>query len=134
MALPAGTQLGPYQILAPIGAGGMGEVYQARDTRLERDVAIKVLPDAFASDTARDRFQREARAASALSHPNICAVYDVGESEGRPFLVMELLDGQNLRDRIAREAGSAGRVTFAYECRLSLMRYLSHPAFPCAVQ
>ena len=79
----------------------MGEVYKAHDTRLNRDVAIKIVSDAFASNAARERFQREARAASALSHPNICAIYDVGEAEGRPYLVMELLDGQNLRDLIA---------------------------------
>ena len=95
-----GDKLGPYEILAPIGKGGMGEVYRARDTRLHRDVAIKVLPQAFATDAARERFQREARAASALNHPNICAVYDVGEAAGHPFLVMELLDGKTLREHI----------------------------------
>jgi eukaryotic-like serine/threonine-protein kinase len=100
MSLVAGERLGPYEILGAIGKGGMGEVYKARDTRLYRDVAIKVLPRAFATDAARERFQREARAASALSHPNICAVYDVGESTGHPFLVMELLDGQTLREHI----------------------------------
>src|SRR6202140_2693672 len=100
MSLAAGSKLGPYEILAPIGAGGMGEVYKARDPRLHRDVAVKVLPQAFATEAARERFQREARAASALNHPNICAVYDVGESEGHPFLVMELLDGKTLREHI----------------------------------
>ena len=100
MALSAGDKLGPYEILAPIGKGGMGEVYRARDTRLHRDVAIKVLPQAFATEAARERFQREARAASALNHPNICAVYDVGEAAGHPFLVMELLDGKTLREHI----------------------------------
>ena len=100
MALAAGDKLGPYEILAPIGKGGMGEVYRARDTRLHRDVAVKVLPQAFSTDAARKRFQREARAASALNHPNICAVHDVGEAEGHPFLVMELLDGKTLRDHM----------------------------------
>ena len=100
MPLSAGERLGPYEILAPIGKGGMGEVYKARDTRLNRDVAIKVLPQAFATEAARERFQREARAASALNHPNICAVYDVGEAAGHPFLVMELLDGKTLREHI----------------------------------
>jgi len=98
--LDAGAQLGPYRILAPIGKGGMGEVYRARDSRLDREVAVKVLPQSFATQAARERFQREARAASALNHPNICAVYDVGESEGHPFLVMELLDGTTLREHI----------------------------------
>jgi serine/threonine protein kinase/Flp pilus assembly protein TadD len=98
MPLAIGEQLGPYEILAPIGKGGMGEVYRARDTRLHRDIAIKVLPQAFATDDARQRFQREARAASALNHPNICAVHDVGEAAGHPFLVMELLDGKTLRE------------------------------------
>ena len=100
MPLSAGDKLGPYEILAPIGKGGMGEVYRARDTRLHRDVAVKVLPQAFATEAARERFQREARAASALNHPNICAVYDVGEAAGHPFLVMELLDGKTLREHI----------------------------------
>jgi len=100
MTLAAGTLLGPYEILAPLGEGGMGQVYKARDTRLNREVAIKVLPDRFANSAARERFQREARAASALSHPNICAIYDVGATEGQPYLVMELLEGQTLRQRI----------------------------------
>ncbi len=103
MRLSAGERLGPYEILAPIGKGGMGEVYRARDPRLNRDVAIKILPQAFATEATRERFQREARAASALNHPNICAVYDVGEAEGHPFLVMELLDGKTLRERIGGE-------------------------------
>ena len=95
-----GTLLGPYEIVSALGAGGMGEVYRARDTRLHRDVAIKVLPHAFPTDAERERFQREARAASALNHPHICSVYDVGEAEGHPFLVMELLDGQSLHEMI----------------------------------
>src|SRR3984893_11562362 len=100
MACSVGERLGPYEILAPIGKGGMGEVYRARDPRLQRDVAIKVLPRAFATDAARERFQREARAASALNHPNICAVYDVGEASEHPLLVMELLGGKTLREHI----------------------------------
>src|SRR5215470_11477628 len=101
MAISAGDKLGPYEILSPLGKGGMGEVYRARDSRLHRDVAVKILPQAFQTQAARERFQREARAASALNHPNICAVYDVGEAAGHPFLVMELLEGETLRDRIA---------------------------------
>src|ERR1700726_3905726 len=100
MPLATGDKLGPYEILAPVGKGGMGEVYRARDTRLHRDVAIKVLPQAFATEAARERFQREARAASALNHPHICVVHDVGEAAGHPFLVMELLQGRTLRDHI----------------------------------
>jgi eukaryotic-like serine/threonine-protein kinase len=100
MPLSAGDRLGPYEILGAIGAGGMGEVYRARDTRLNRDVAVKVLPQAFATEVARERFQREARAASALNHPNICVVHDVGEAAGHPFLVMELLSGKTLREYI----------------------------------
>src|ERR1700680_4502574 len=101
MALSASDKLGPYEIIAPIGKGGMGQVYQAPDTRLHPDVAIKVLPQAFATDAARERFQREARAASALNHPSICTIHDVGEVAGHPFLVMELLSGKTLREHIA---------------------------------
>jgi serine/threonine protein kinase len=100
MSILSGSLLDPYEVLAPLGEGGMGQVYKARDTRLNRDVAIKVLPDRFANDAARERFQREARVASALSHPKICAIYDVGVAEGQPYRVMELLEGQTLRDRI----------------------------------
>ena len=98
VALTAGTSLGPYEIVGALGAGGMGEVYRARDSRLHRDVAIKVLPESVTGSEAWGRFQREARAASALNHPHICAVYDIGEAGGRPFLVMELLEGQTLFD------------------------------------
>ena len=104
MPLSIGDRLGPYEILAAIGKGGMGEVYRARDSRLHREVAVKVLPQSFATEAARERFQREARAASALSHPNICAVYDVGEAAGHPFLVMELLAGKTLREHIDGKA------------------------------
>jgi serine/threonine protein kinase/Tol biopolymer transport system component len=100
MAVAVGGKIGPYEILAKIGAGGMGEVYRAQDTRLRREVAVKVLPQSFATEATRERFQREARAASALNHPNICVVHDVGEATGHPFLVMELLDGKTLREHI----------------------------------
>jgi tetratricopeptide (TPR) repeat protein len=99
--LPPGTSLGPYQILAPLGAGGMGEVYRARDTRLGRDVALKVIPAELARDPDRiKRFEQEARAAGALNHPNVCAIHDLGTHEGSPFVVMELLEGESLRQRI----------------------------------
>jgi len=102
MALAAGTTLGPYEITGSIGAGGMGEVYRARDTRLHRDVAVKVLPPGVASDPDRlRRFEQEARAVAALSHPNILAVYDVGEESDLHFIVSELLEGQSLRDKLA---------------------------------
>ena len=101
MAIQAGTRLGPYEIVAPLGAGGMGEVYRARDTRLGRDVAIKVLPARFASDPDRlHRFEQEARAVAALDHPNILALHDVGTHEGAPYLVTELLEGESLRERL----------------------------------
>jgi serine/threonine protein kinase len=99
MAIPAGTRLGPYEIVAPLGAGGMGEVYKARDTRLQRDVAIKVVPTAIALDAgALARFEREAQAVAALSHPNILAIHDVGHDAGTAFAVMELLSGRTLRE------------------------------------
>jgi serine/threonine protein kinase len=104
MTLAVGTRLGPYEIVGPLGAGGMGEVYKARDTRLDRTVAVKVLPEALAaSSPALERFQREARAASALNHPNICTVHDIGEAgDGRRYLVMELLEGETLQQRLTR--------------------------------
>ena len=101
MALPAGTHLGSYEVLALLGAGGMGEVYRARDPKLGREVAVKVLPSAFAEDPGRlRRFEREARAAGSLNHPNILAVYDFGTHDGAPYLVMELLEGSTLRQRM----------------------------------
>src|SRR5688572_13874701 len=94
VTIEPGARLGPYVIVSRLGAGGMGEVYKARDTRLDRTVAVKVLAEALAADPAlRHRFEREARAISQLTHPNICTVYDVGEQEGRAFLVMEHLEG-----------------------------------------
>src|SRR5713101_7465042 len=102
MALPTGTRLGPYEILAPIGAGGIGEVYKARDTRLEREVAIKVLPASFSDDADRlRRFEQEAKAAGRLNHSNITAVYDIGTHEGAPYVVQELLEGETLRSGLA---------------------------------
>lgn len=101
MSLASGTRLGPYEVLLALGAGGMGEVYRARDSRLERDVAIKVLPASFASDADRlRRFEQEARAVAALNHPNILAVYDIGTHDGAPYLVSELLEGETLRERL----------------------------------
>ena len=102
MALSAGTRLGPYEVVAPLGAGGMGEVYRARDSRLGREVAVKVLPAALASDPERlKRFEKEARSASALNHPNIVTVYDIGSESGVSFIAMELVDGTTLREMLA---------------------------------
>ena len=99
MALISGTKLGPYEIQSPLGAGGMGEVYRARDTRLGRNVALKVLSESFARDPERlRRFEQEARAVAALSHPNILGLYDIGSQNGSPYLVSELLEGQSLRE------------------------------------
>ena len=101
--IAAGTRLGPYEIVSPIGAGGMGEVWRARDTRLDRSVAIKVLPRDLAGNAQfRMRFEREAKAISQLNHPNICTLHDVGEEQGTSYLVMELLEGESLADRLAR--------------------------------
>ncbi|MEA2463245.1 MAG: eukaryotic-like serine/threonine-protein kinase [Acidobacteriota bacterium] len=101
MSLPSGTKLGPYEIIQAIGSGGMGDVYRARDSRLDRDVAVKVLPDRFARDPeARMRFEREAKAVAALTHPNILAIHDYGSTDGAAYSVTELLEGQTLRQRI----------------------------------
>jgi serine/threonine protein kinase len=114
MSWPPGTKLGPYEIIAPIGAGGMGEVHRARDTRLNRDVAIKAIPASLSGDEQlRQRFEREAKAISSLNHPHICTLYDVGHTtsqagagEGAParldYLVMELLEGESLADRLVK--------------------------------
>ncbi len=105
MTIAAGTKLGPYEIIAPIGAGGMGEVYRARDTRLDRTVAVKVLPSHLSENPeAKQRFDREARAISSLNHPNICTLFDVGHQDGVDYLVMEYLDGETLADRLAKGA------------------------------
>ena len=103
MTLSPGCRLGPYEIVAPLGAGGMGEVYRARDTRLDRTVAIKVLPAHLSFDPVRrERFEREARAVSSLNHPHICALYDVGQHDGTDYIVMEHLEGQTLAERLEK--------------------------------
>jgi serine/threonine protein kinase len=108
MALPSGTKLGPYEILSALGAGGMGEVYRGRDTRLERDVAIKVLPSNLSSDPSlKQRLEREAKAVSKLSHPHICTLHDIGHQDGVDFLVMELLEGETLEQRLTKGALSS---------------------------
>jgi serine/threonine protein kinase len=105
VGLASGTKLGPYEIQAPLGAGGMGEVYRARDTRLGRDVAIKVLPSHLSSDPdLKQRMEREARSISSLNHPHICTLHDIGSQDGVDFLVMEHLDGETLADRLHRGA------------------------------
>ncbi len=105
MPLTSGSKLGPYEILSPLGAGGMGEVYRAKDTRLGRDVALKILPESFARDSDRlRRFEQEARAVAALNHPNILAIHDIGQHNGSPFLVSELLEGESLRALLDRGA------------------------------
>lgn len=123
MAIAAGTHLGPYTIVAPIGAGGMGEVYKARDTRLDRDVAVKVLPQSMSSDPdRRARFEREAKAVAALSHPNILAIHDFGIHENVAYAVMELLQGETLRDRLR---GGALPVRKASEIAIQIARGLA---------
>jgi serine/threonine protein kinase len=106
--IKAGASFGPYEIIAPLGAGGMGEVYRARDTRLDRTVAIKVLPDHLASNPQmRHRFERESRAASSLNHPHICTLFDIGHQDGVDFIVMELIEGETLAERLKRGALSS---------------------------
>src|SRR5207245_588541 len=103
MPLAPGTQLGPYEISVPLGAGGMGEVYRARDTRLERTVAIKILPAQFSSDPVRkQRFEREAKTISSLNHPHICVLHDIGQQDGIDYLVMECVEGETLGKRLEK--------------------------------
>ena len=111
MTLPAGTRLGPYEILSPLGAGGMGEEYRARDSKLKRDVAVKVLPQSLAADPdALARFEREALAVAALSHPNILSIFDFGTQEGTAYAVMELLEGKTLRGKLDSGRSHRGRL------------------------
>ena len=112
MTLSAGTRLGPYEIVSALGAGGMGEVYCARDARLDRTVAVKVLAPEFATDPGfRARFEREAKAISALTHPHICRLYDIGRDDQTEYLVLELVEGETLAARL-----SAARCHFARCC------------------
>ena len=105
MSITPGTRLGPYQVGEQLGAGGMGEVYRARDTRLDRTVAIKVLPRHLAASAElRERFEREARTVSSLNHPNICTLYDIGKQDDIDYIVMEYLDGETLASRLSRGA------------------------------
>src|SRR2546428_14166411 len=103
MPLVSGTKLGPYEIQSPLGAGGMGEVYRARDTRLERDVAIKILPSQLSNDSVRkQRFERGAKTISSLNHPHICVLHDVGNQDGIDYLVMECVEGGPLAKRLKK--------------------------------
>ncbi|HYT32605.1 MAG TPA: serine/threonine-protein kinase, partial [Thermoanaerobaculia bacterium] len=123
MTLSAGTRLGPYEILSPLGVGGMGEVYRARDSKLKRDVAIKVLPQSLTADAdALARFEREALAVAALSHPNILAIHDFGTHEGTAYAVTELLEGETLRGKL-----DTGPMTQkqAVDCALQVVKGLS---------
>src|SRR5215468_6666624 len=103
MSLTSGMRLGPYEVLSPLGAGGMGEVYRARDTRLDRTVAIKILPAHFSSDPVRkQRFEREAKTISSLNHPNICTLHDIGSQDRVDYLVMECVEGETLEKRLEK--------------------------------
>jgi len=118
-----GTKFGRYEIRAKIGTGGMGEVYRARDEKLNRDVAVKVLPATYSQDTERlTRFEQEAQAAGSLNHPNILAVYDVGEHELAPYVVSELLEGETLRERLS---GVAFATRKAIDCALQIANGLA---------
>jgi Tol biopolymer transport system component len=126
VSLEPGVRLGPYEIVAPLGAGGMGEVYKARDARLDRTVAIKILPTTLASDpTLHERFEREARAVAAISHPNIVAIHDIGRDAGVSFAVMELLDGQSLRERLVAAAPHGLPARTAIDIALQVARGLA---------
>src|SRR5580698_3917987 len=120
MSLAPGTKLGPYEIASPLGAGGMGEVYRARDTRLDRDVALKILRSEIAGDSdRRARFEREAKTVAALSHPNIVALYEVGNADGVEYTVSELVDGQSLRAQIIRQGAIPVRQAVELATRLA---------------
>jgi serine/threonine protein kinase len=121
LALVPGDRLGSYEITAPIGAGGMGEVYRAKDTKLDRDVAIKVLPRDVSADADRvRRFEQEARATAALSHPNILAVYDIGSTDGMTYVVSELLEGETLREAISQPVPPSRALQWAVQIAVGL--------------
>ena len=127
MLLRAGSRLGPYEIIAALGAGGMGEVYRARDPRIGREVAVKVLPPAFAnSEDRRRRFEQEARAAGALSHPNLLTIYDVGTHDGIPFIVTELLEGSTLRERMMKSGALSQRRAIDYALQIARATAVAH--------
>jgi eukaryotic-like serine/threonine-protein kinase len=120
MPLGAGTKLGPYEIQSPLGAGGMGEVYRARDTRLDRTVAIKILPPHLSENPeARQRFDREARSISSLNHPNICTLHDVGHQDGVDYLVMEFVQGETLDARLEKGLFRSNR-RWSVACRSAM--------------
>ena len=128
MSLASGTKLGPYEIMSPLGAGGMGEVYRAQDTRLDRTVAIKVLAShLLSSPEFKQRMEREARAISSLNHPNICHLYDIGSQDGTDYLVMEFLEGETLAERLRKgvlplnEILKIGAQTFGTRQRVSVV-------------
>ncbi|MGA8580823.1 MAG: serine/threonine-protein kinase, partial [Bryobacteraceae bacterium] len=128
MSIAPGTRIGPYEIVAPIGAGGMGEVYRVRDTRLNRDVALKVLPEIFAGDESRRaRFFQEARAAGTLNHPGIVAVYDVGLEDGVFYIVTELVEGETLRSLLA-EGRPAARKSIDFAVQIAEALAAAHAA------
>ena len=129
MALSSGTKLGPYEIQSLIGAGGMGEVYRAHDSRLDRTVAVKVLPASFSADRDRmQRFAQEARAAAALNHPNILSIFDIGDQQGSLYVVSELLEGETLRERLRNGALSARKaIDYALQVARGLAAALNHP-------
>jgi len=121
MSLTSGSKLGPYEIQAPLGAGGMGEVYLARDTRLDRTVAVKILPEHLSSNPeAKLRFEREARAISSLNHPHICTLHDVGTQDGIAYLVMEHVQGENLDARLKKGALPVKQIESIVELRLPI--------------
>ena len=124
MPLDSGTRLGPYEIVAPIGKGGMGEVYRARDTKLERDVAIKVLPDELANDEERVvRFEREAKLLASLNHPNIASIHGFEESDGVKGIVLELVEGPTLAERIAEGPTEHSIAELRHRVRAGLIRH-----------
>ena len=132
MSLTSGIKLGPYEIQSPLGAGGMGEVYRASDTRLDRTVAIKILSAHLtANPELKQRFEREPRAISALNHPNICHLYDIGSQDGTDFLVMEFLEGETLAARLSKGAMPMGRNSESWNRRGRGAGFCA-PAWDCA--